>query len=320
MPAQTGYRPLNIAIVGGGIGGLAAGISLRRSGHSVTIYEKSDFVGEVGASISCAANGTKWLNEWGVDCLKGDPVLLTQLINRDWKTGEPVSVVDLDDYEDKWGYVYWMFHRQYMHRMLKDVAEAEDGKGVPVKIICNHRCSEIDLETGTITFEGGVQVSHDVVVGADGIGSAVRGLIGIKTEKRPSDSSCLHANVETEVAVKAGLVDYGKHAALEYWGGQDHSFNKIVLSPCNGGSLLSYYCFFPREKGDYATQTWETADRPVEELLGPYPDLDKQVKDHLAIGIEIRPWRLWVHEPYPYWQKGVVCVMGDAAHPVNLST
>lgn len=77
----------------------------------------------------------------------------------------------------------------------------------------------------------------------------------------------------------------------------------------------SYYCFFPREKGDYANQSWD-ASSTTEELLSPYPDLDRQVFNHLSIGKEIRPWRLWVHEPYSHWQKGVACIMGDAAHPM----
>lgn len=98
----------------------------------------------------------------------------------------------------------------------------------------------------------------------------------------------------TEEAVKAGLVDYSQNSALEYWGGQEGKWDKIVLSPCNGGKLLSYYCFFPREKGDYSGHTWGADDRPVEELLAPYPELDRQVLAHLGIGKEIKPWRLWV--------------------------
>jgi salicylate hydroxylase len=108
MQPGTNWKPLDIAVVGGGIGGLAASIALRRDGHTVTIYERADFAGEVGASISCAANGMKWLHEWKVDIAKGDGVYLKQLINRDWKTGEPVSVVDLSDYEEKWGQPYYM--------------------------------------------------------------------------------------------------------------------------------------------------------------------------------------------------------------------
>lgn len=130
---------LDVGVVGGGIGGMSVGIALRRAGHKVTIYEKHDFAGEVGASVSCAANGTRWLHEWGVDIAKGDPVVLKKLINRDWATGEPVSVYDLDDYEKRWGYVYNMFHRQYMHAMLKDCAMQEEGDGIPVKLIVNHQ-------------------------------------------------------------------------------------------------------------------------------------------------------------------------------------
>jgi salicylate hydroxylase len=111
-------------------------------------------------------------------------------------------------------------------------------------------------------------------------------------------------------------VDYSQNSALEYWGGQEGKWDKIVLSPCNGGKLLSYYCFFPREQGDYSTQAWGSESRPTEELLKPYPQLDRQVFKHLAIGKEIQPWRLWVHEPYPYIHQANVCLLGDAGHPM----
>ena len=132
-----------MGVIGGGIGGMSVAIALRRAGHDVTIYEKSDFAGEVGASVSCAANGTRWLHEWKVDVAKGDPVVLRKLINRDWKTGEPVSVYDLADYEKKWGYVYNMFHRQYMHSMLKDSALGEEGQGRPARLVVNHKVSKM---------------------------------------------------------------------------------------------------------------------------------------------------------------------------------
>ncbi|KAK7979101.1 hypothetical protein LTR80_002228 [Exophiala xenobiotica] len=286
---SSGWRRLNVGVIGGGIGGMSAAIALRRAGHDVTIYEKHDFAGEVGASVSCAANGTRWLHEWDVDVAKGDPVVLKKLINRDWKTGEPVSVYDLDDYEERWGYVYNMFHRQYMHAMLKDTALQQNGEGPPAKLVVNHACRDIDLESGTITFKNGAIARHDLIVGADGIGSVVRSIIGIQPDKTPSEQSCLHANVSTEQAVKLRLVDYSQHNALEYWGGQEGKWDKIVLSPCNGGKLLSYYCFFSRDKGDYSSHTWGGEDLPVEQLLEPYPELDSQVLNHLKIGEEMMP-------------------------------
>ena len=336
---EIGWRRLSVGVIGGGIGGLSTAIALRRAGHQVTIYERNDFAGEAGASVSCAANGTRWLHKWGVDVQKGDPVVLKKLINRDWKTGEPVSVYDLDDYEERWGYVYNMFHRQYMHKMLMDTALQEEGDGTPVQLLVNHpvrfcpmqsrhfpvphypsniilQCESIDVESSEITFSNGVKAQHDLIVGADGIGSVTRKLIGVVTEKRPAEQSCLHANVMTKDVRKLGLTDYSLNSALEYWGGQEGKWDKIVLSPCNGGELLSYYCFFPRAAGDYTNHTWGGADLPVEELLAPYPELDAQVKAHLAIGIEVRPWRLWVHQPYPYVVKNDTALIGDAAHPM----
>jgi salicylate hydroxylase len=145
-----------------------------------------------------------------------------------------------------------------------------------------------------IEFENGLSANHDLIVGADGIGSAVRGVLGIWPEKRPARSSCLHANVDTEEAIAAGLPDFSQDNALQFWGGHGEIWDKIVLSPCRGGKLLSYYCFFPREKGDYVGHSWGEPDRPVEELLAPYPQLDAQVRGHLALGKEIQPWRLWM--------------------------
>jgi len=42
----------------------------------VNIYERRDFKVEVGASISCAANGTRWLREWAIDTTPGKPINL----------------------------------------------------------------------------------------------------------------------------------------------------------------------------------------------------------------------------------------------------
>ena len=104
-PEHAAWRQLSIAIVGGGIGGLAAATALRRAGHRCTVYERAHYAGEVGASISCAANGTRWLHKWGVDVAAGRPVILRKLIWHEWETGAEGNVYDLGDYEQRWGEV-----------------------------------------------------------------------------------------------------------------------------------------------------------------------------------------------------------------------
>lgn len=149
--SPPGWRQLDVAVIGGGIGGLSAAIALRRAGHKVSVYERADSVGEAGASISCAANGTRWLHEWDVDVAKGDGVILQRLISRDWTTGKVLSVYELDDYRERWGYVYYMFQRQSMHTMLKDSAFGE-GKGPSAKLFLNHKVIHASLEAGPSLF------------------------------------------------------------------------------------------------------------------------------------------------------------------------
>jgi salicylate hydroxylase len=133
-----GWRQLDIAVVGGGIGGMSAATALRRAGHKVSIYERANLIGQAGASISCAANGTRWLHEWGVDVAKGDGVILQKLISRDWTTGKILTEYELDDYEERWGHVYYMFQRQCMHTMLK-VSALGEGEGMPAKLFLNYK-------------------------------------------------------------------------------------------------------------------------------------------------------------------------------------
>ncbi|KAE9969433.1 hypothetical protein BLS_001881 [Venturia inaequalis] len=322
-PPST-WKQLDVAVIGGGVGGLAAATSLRKAGHKVTIYERAHFAGEVGASISCAANGTRWLEEWGVNISIGRPVVLQKLILHDWQTGEINNVYDLGDYKERWGYVYNMFHRVNMHAMLMDSAVSEEFPGVPAVLKVDHKCSGIDHETGIVTFENGVTARHDLIIGSDGIGSSVRRILGIEVDKKQSTSTCYHCIIDTTEVHRLGLKDLAPNAAIEFWGGVDNmeacgadSRNKIVYSPCREGEINSFYCFFPEalaKKG--AGEKWTDSRLSVEDILAPFPNLDPELLAIFRNSTDIKPWRLFVHQPYSHWQKGRTCIMGDAAHPM----
>lgn len=88
-----------------------------------------------------------------------------------------------------------------------------------------------------------------------------------------------------------------------------------MRSCCRGGEVISYYCFFPRAASNFGDEGW-LYKASIQELLAPYPDLDPELRRHLEVSEDISPWRMWVHQPYPYWTKGRVVLMGDAAHPM----
>lgn len=104
MPSRTD-SPLDIAIIGAGLGGLSAAVALRRQGHRITVYERYDFAGEVGASLSAASNGSRFLEQWGVDVKAAKPVVLKKLIMHDWETGVIQNEYGLGDYKAKFGTV-----------------------------------------------------------------------------------------------------------------------------------------------------------------------------------------------------------------------
>lgn len=207
-----------------------------------------------------------------------------------------------------------MFHRVDMHAMLMDSAMGESHSGTPAVLKVNHRCSSIDHKAGIISFSNGVQARHDLIIGADGIGSTVRGTLGIVPDRQQSTSHCLHCIITTEDVRKLDLLDLAENEAIEYWGGQ--GIEKIVYSPCREGELNSFYCFFPTAIAKSPGEGW-TYSIPVEELLEPFDGtLDPKLVDIFRNSTDIKPWRLFVHQPYPIWQSGLTCILGDAAHPM----
>ncbi|PLB46344.1 FAD/NAD(P)-binding domain-containing protein [Aspergillus steynii IBT 23096] len=302
-----GWRPLDVAVIGGGIGGLAAATSLRRAGHAVTIYERADYAGEVGASISCGANGTRWLEDWNVDISVGRPIVIEKLIRHDLETGEVQDVYDLADYAP-----YYNFYRVDMHAMLMQSATGP-GQGKPAVLKLNHACETVDHRTGVVTFRSVTRARHDLVICADGVGSAVRQSLGIHPERKAATSTSYHCIIPTAKVRRLGLPDMSVHNALEYWGG--HGPSKIIFSACRGGEIHSFYTFFANPRGETAEEGWDFSGSR-EQLLAPFPKLDPALRAVLSHAGDIKPWRLYVHSPYPRWHRGRTGLLGDAAHPM----
>ncbi|KAJ6567292.1 salicylate hydroxylase [Mycena vulgaris] len=320
--SSSNFKQLRVAVVGGGLGGLAAAVALRRSGHLVGIYERRSFDVEVGASISCAANGTQWLREWDVDIPDMKPIVLMNLVMREWETGKVQNDYKLEKYEEEWGNVYNMFHRQDMHATLLKTATQEEGKGTPCEVFIDHICDTVDAEAGTVTFKNGATITADLIIGADGIRSAVRTQLGIVPNTKSAAQTCYRCNVMTEDIKKLGLVDYSYAPAIQYWGGVPgkngrSKYYKIVMSPCSGGDVVSFYCFMPTELTSHHEEGFTFKEVPVADILkGRYDTLDPDCVALLKNSIERMPWRLYVHQPYEHWVKAKACILGDAAHPM----
>ena len=91
--------------------------------------------------------------------------------------------------------------------------------------------------------------------------------------------------------------------------------NKVVTAAAHDHELLCVFAFYPTEKNDLRPSGWNIA-ASREELANTFPDVDPDVRLMLANCDDIKMWKLFTHEEYPYWCKGRVALMGDAAHPM----
>src|SRR4249920_1264023 len=167
-------RTLSMAIVGAGMGGLAAAAALRRVGIDAMVYEQATQFARLGAGIQIGCNAMQVLRGLGLEQrLRGQSFYPRSWNNRDWRTGEiKFDMIFGESAEQKYGAPYLLAHRGDLHAAL--------ASAVPDQCVkLNHKLVGLD-ETGEgvrLTFVNGASVTADAVIGADGIHSLVRDIL-----------------------------------------------------------------------------------------------------------------------------------------------
>ena len=159
-----------IAIVGAGLGGLATAIALRQRGFEVQVHEQAPELGEFGAGINISPNSVKFFDAIGLtaklQAVASEPVGLTW---RAWDADEISYSLPFGDFEKRYGAKYYVVHRSDLHRLLSEAVPQSS-------IQLGKRCTAVETRNGTagLSFADGSSAEADVVVGCDGIRSAVR--------------------------------------------------------------------------------------------------------------------------------------------------
>jgi len=131
---------LDAIVVGAGIAGLTAAISLRRAGHRVRVYERSAMNNEVGAAINVPPNAARFLVRWGLDPVREGFVKAGPVHFCNPKTLAVTSTTSHADNAAKFGGAYlWYAHRVDLHNALKKLATGREGPGPPVTILLKSR-------------------------------------------------------------------------------------------------------------------------------------------------------------------------------------
>jgi len=161
----------SIAVIGAGIGGLAAAASLLKAGFDAHVYEQAKALGEVGAGINIGPNASRLLHRLGLaEKLGACGVKPGTFDQRRWDDGRfllrsPLGRLIEENFEAP----YYTFHRADLHGALASLLPAE-------RVHLGHRFKQV-IDRGDkveAQFDNGTAITADVLIGADDIHSAVR--------------------------------------------------------------------------------------------------------------------------------------------------
>jgi salicylate hydroxylase len=296
-----------IAIIGGGIGGLAAAAFLHRAGLSSTVYEQAAELREIGAGVVIAPNAARLLRALGVlDVFTERAVALnTGWEFRRWQDGRVLSAEDLATRcEAMFGERTYTAHRADLLAAVRRAVPA-------ASVRLGKRCVALDQDgprggpRHTLRFADGETAQADVVIGADGIHSTVRAAL---TEPVPPAYPGLCAFRALVPAADAPA--FARRPAQTLWLGPGHH---LVHYPVSAGEFVNLVAFAPA--GDYTTESW-TATGTVAELLAEFAGWDERLTGLIRAAGTPGRWALLDRAPLTRWTSGTVTLLGDAAHPM----
>jgi salicylate hydroxylase len=288
-----------VAIVGAGLGGLAAAIALRQQGFEVQVYEQAPELAEFGAGINISPNSVKFFHAVGLaeklHAISSEPVGLTW---RDWGSDEIHNCLLFDDFEQRYGAKYYVVHRSDLHRLLSEA--------VPhASIQLGKRCTQVETRGGSVglSFTDGTSAEADVVVGCDGIRSAVRACMFGGEGPHYAGTMCWRALAPTS-ALPNGYHD----RYVNQWSG-DGGF--VISYYIRQGKFINFVCV--RQQSGWTEQSWSVPSS-VDEMLAAFPHVGGKLRSMMAAATSCSKWGQFTGEHAPQWTSGRVTLLGDSAH------
>jgi len=291
-----------IAVIGGGIGGLAVALALHRARFRVDVYEQAPQLTEVGGGINMGPNAARILYRLGLgDSLDHAAVRPLSAHVRRWDDGRTLQKAALNPLCDAlYGAPHLTVHRADLQAII--------AAGLPKqRIHLGHRLVGLVDHGDAVeaSFANGKRLEAEILIGADGIHSTVRTLLF--GEEAPRFAGC--------VAYR-GLVPAERVADLGLERG-----NQSWLGP--GGHLVHYFVSSGRllnfvgwtEHDSWNREDW-TDRATVERALAAFGGWHPQIRRIISAADTCFVWALFDRDPLPKWSLGRVTLLGDACHPM----
>ena len=296
MESGRPVTPATALIVGAGIGGLAAGIALRRAGVDVEIYERAPEIREVGAGIALWANALHALAELGLaDAIGALSVPYSVEGVRTW-TGHRLTMMAASELQQKLGVLAVVVHRA---DLLSAMVEALGARRVRLGAQCTG--VEQDADGVTATFADGHRARGTMLIGADGLHSVVRAALHGRHPPRYAGFTAWRGIV-TDRTDRAG--------AGESWG-SGAIFGFVPIS----GDRVYWYATRNAPEGERASDARAEKAGLLETFArwhDPIPSLIEATDASAILRNDIcdRP-------VLAAWGRGRITLAGDAAHPMT---
>jgi salicylate hydroxylase len=298
---------LHILLIGAGIGGLVAANALARFGFRVTLCEKSVHLREVGAGLTVGPNATHALEWLGLKEFLATHADCPQTGGtKHWKTGEVLIAnrrgsAPLETY----GANYYQIHRADLHGALLALAE----RSPLIALRLGAGLVDVAQTDGEVTahFADGGTASGDLLVGADGIRSAVRACLFGPDRPRFTGQVAWRGLLPIERIPLSAL--YPDSCVFT---GPDRILGRYKV---RRGAYVNYVAIV--RKSGWEEESW-TIPSPVADLLAEYEDWHEEVRMIIASTPEDQcfKWALFDRDPLPRWTLGRATLLGDAAHPM----
>ena len=294
----------DVAIVGGGIGGLTLAISLLRQSISVRIFEQDTGLREIGAGVAIGGNATRLLRCLGID--------LAQVANmppafevRCWRDGGLLWSHPIGEwYRQECGSPLLTLHRATLQRLLAAAVPSEC-------VRLDHRLADLSDDSAGVRlrFENGGDAVASVVVGADGVQSTARRYVC-------GDVAPIHSG---EIGFR-GVIPVSKSAdlpnptSLHCWCGPD---THVVHYGLDRGELVNLLAVYQPDRLPAWTEFSNRVPASPDQALSIFEaySWDRRILDLVRhIEGDMNFWALVELPRLPRWSRGRVILLGDAAH------